>query len=609
MPALAEVFTARTHEGSDLDQERHREETWQRFLERIGRPDLGERLTPQSPWAYFAIEVYDTEKGLRGNGGFGVLAGDTIRMAERLRFPFEAVIPLYPQRSRQIIKRDFAQMEVPDNDEFLPENFGFTKCFELENQIKIYTNNHETPIDVYHKGKTIGLYERGLGEVYAGNNDCEHRLYQEVVTGFGGMKALGLLGLSPSVIHLNESAVVFAGIAYLDNLCRQGLSFEQALRATQEKTILTNHTLVPAANGSFTRDQFERYVFKNIESDSVKQWISQIADRNGGRISLETLALEIAGKFNGVSVVHCECANGKFLRLDGQPVELQPITNGFDFERWVHNGLLNLYKKNHLLDQFGLPTRNYLKQIEDLDVSELRRIKRQAKLELINSLQGRVDQYGNPIQIPPEATLACWARRLADYKRPEMILKDPERLAQILVNENIHLIIAGKTHPVDEAMKLRLQKEILGAIDQNPTLRSRVHFVQDYDDQLAKSLLAGCDIWLNTPLVGKEACGTSWEMAIGNYTALISTMDGGVADVPNCSILKIVGRNYQEEIESLYDNLEQAGKILKDDQGWKRLCDGQLRDFLPTICGSRMVAAYLSLLHSGSELGRHSGKM
>ena len=215
-------------------------------------------------------------------------------------------------------------------------------------------------------------------------------------------------------------------------------------------------------------------------------------------------------------------------------------------------------------------------------------------------LQRRIDQHGKPVQIPSDAKVAVWSRRFAGYKRPEMIFEDQQALADILAGANIHLIIAGKAHPTDEPMKDKM-RDILNLIDENPRLRARVYFVQDYDEELARHLVRGADIWINTPQVGQEACGTSPWKAIANLTRVISTRDGGLAD-KDPSYLVIQGEDYGEEIETLYFRLYQAAAEIDDIERWARAIKGQLIACLPMISGGRMLKDYINFAFPKSAI-------
>ena len=557
------------------------EVTKRNFLDAIGRGELKETLTSSSPWVSVSMEIAFDQMPF--TGGMGILEGDKLLQAEKSGVPFVVVTLAYSDRWRQRLE-GFRQRE--DHQVLTPEALGLVRIA----QTGIRANDNTIAVDICQQQSgnvgIIALYEEGLRELYYGSNDDQHRLYQEVVLGFGGQRALDnpLLSLSPSVIHLNESAKVFSAVAYLDKLVSGGMSLAEALSATRAKTILTNHTLVPAAVSTFSKDLYERYVFKNIASKEVEKWIEGMIDAKGGSLDLATLALELAGRFNGVSRIHSEAASGQFRRFNESAVQFEPITNGIFMERWADPRLLSLYRKSGIIDEFDLPSPDFGERIDHLDNWELGRIKGGAKNDLTQYLEKRVDQYGRSVQVPPNAKIAVWARRLAGYKRPGMVFENPQELAQILQDENMYLIIAGKAHPTDWPMKDELFR-ILNLVDNYPELRTRVDFVQDYDEELARHLVRGADIWLNTPKVGQEACGTSPLKAIASLTRVISTRDGGLADVDPPTYFEVKGEDYREEVDSLYFKLGQVAAENNHHDVWAAAVKKQLKAYLPIISG------------------------
>jgi len=237
------------------------------------------------------------------------------------------------------------------------------------------------------------------------------------------------------------------------------------------------------------------------------------------------------------------------------------------------------------------------------------------KEKLKEFLLQRKDQYGKPVFITEGATIFNWRRRLADYKRPGMLFDNPEELADILESQNTDLVMAGNVFPSDGPMKMEL-KRILDIIDKNEVLKKRVHFIQDYDEDLGKALSQGADVSINTPTVkdwngnriSTEACGTSWMKDILNLNILVSTDDGGVADSTlraeeegrsdfSPSYLQIKGNNYREEVNSLYENLRRASQICdgRAEVSWGTFVKKQLAEYLAIISGARMEMDYINL--------------
>ena len=190
------------------------------FYKAIERANLTKKLSPERPYVYFTMEVYDKSNGIKGGGGLGVLAADTRRVAEKLEIPFVCVTPFYRRELHQSIHN------LDQREEFIsvnPEEFGF----EYLDDVEIYTENMPPArLNIFQKnlGSTrfLTMGESNFGELYAGDGSGDHRLYQEVSLGFGGYKALKMVGLKPSVIQLNETATIFAAVARLDELVRNG---------------------------------------------------------------------------------------------------------------------------------------------------------------------------------------------------------------------------------------------------------------------------------------------------------------------------------------------------------------------------------------------------
>lgn len=559
------------------------------FLSTISRTDLFETITSRNPWTYFTMEF--GIPGFSFAGGLGILAGDTYLQAKKSNIPFVMCTLLYPQDWRQIIE-DFYQKEV--YFDYQVEHMGFEKAGTVE----IKANSDSVKIDVLLKreGSTtiIALYEPGLRELYYGSSSDDHRLYQEAVLGFGGFKALKLLGLDPSLVHLNEASTVSAVLALLDNEMTHTHSLEQALANTKKKSLFTNHTLVPAAVASFTKAQYEHYILANLKNDEIKNWILSMTDPDN-QIKRSTIAMEVCGKLNGVSKMHAEVASNSFKMRDSTNAIFHPVTNGIFMERWMSEKLFRLYKSCNVVDEFGFPQPKYMDMVASWSAQELVEIKNESRKRLRDYISARFDQYNNGIVIPEDAKIISWAKRFASYKRPMMILQNFDRVKEILTKYNLHILLSGTAHISDHEMKKQMQTVFL-EIDKDPILRERVHYVQEYDEGLGFHMVAGSDIWLNTPEVGKEACGTSWMKSIANLGVLVTTIDGGVADLQPSPYLEIHGASYEDEVNALYQNVEIAGDLLKDSEKWKEFVLKQLKESLPTMSSARMMKDYIDLV-------------
>ena len=256
---------------------------------------------------------------------------------------------------------------------------------------------------------------------------------------------------------------------------------------------------------------------------------------------------------------------------------------------------LQNYHEREIIDKFGLPTEDFKAQVDKFTATDMRQLQKLGRAELNRVLSTRKDQYSKAVEIPEDALVFDFKRRFANYKRPYMPFEKPEVLKQILINYNAHYILAGKVHQGDTEMYQRLLAT-LKLVDADPILRERVHYIQDYDEELGRALAIGSNVAINVPVIGLEACGTSWEKDIANLKLLISTSDGGVADVRPIACLEVDGKTYDEEVASLYANMHKAAHVMKTDALLERNIHRQLKAYLPIISGARMLKDYLKFL-------------
>ena len=559
------------------------------FYDIIERSSLTHQLSDSRPYIYWTMEIYDKANGIKGGGGLGVLAADTRRVAEKLDVPFVVVTPFYRSESHQKIT-NLTQEEFSES--VSPQDYGF----EYIDEVFVSSNGFpDASLSIFKKtlGSTqfVTISEPNFGQLYEGEGSGDHRLYQEVALGFGGYKALKLLGIKPAVIQLNETATIFAALARLDELCVNGMNLYEAIVYVRKHTLYTNHTLLQAAEPEFHRSQFEKLVLPNIKSNAVRCWLME--QFRNDRLRPNLLAIELTEAKNGVSKLHARVAN--FRDRNNDKVKFYAITNGIDLETWTLPEILQTYHNNNIIDKFGLPTDDFSQRLNLIHSADIRYLKKLGRKELNRVLLKRQDQYNKSIQIPENAILFDFKRRFANYKRPYMPFENPDALRQILINHNAHYILTGKVHQGDVTMYQKLL-EVLKLIDQDPVLRERVHYIQDYDEELGRALAIGSDIAINIPIVGLEACGTSWEKDIANLKILISTNDGGVADIQPIACLEVSGKNYEAEVSSLYVNMHKAAAIAKNDQLLEKHIRHQLNNYLPIISGARMMKDYLKFI-------------
>lgn len=561
----------------------------------LGKSYFSANVTKSSPWVCFSNEFGVSD--LSSAGGLGYLAGDWVLLAGKLGIPFVGIGLYYEYKWKQRLDGHFFQTEefykTPE-----PEFYNFHKIPMI--LPPLVSNGTETTIHIYYKEVSgnllLMLHEPGMRGLYDGIKESEHRLYQSTVLGFIGIRALFKLGIGISMLHLNESSTVFAAVAWLDLLLTEGINMETAFKRVRNQTIFTNHTLSPAAEPVWTIEQMNKYVINNIKNSTLRKWLVNIVKAEGDRIRLSSLAMSIAGHKNAVSKLHAVKAKSTY------GVQFDSITNGIA-NRWIYPEVLHAYRQLEIGDPvIDLLPSDYKDRLKLFKTAHMREIKQHAKEDLCSYLlSDRQDQYGKPVSIPEDAKIVLWARRFDAYKRPGLLFTDPFKLAGLLEKQHMHIILSGKAHQTDENIKLLLQY-ILRVIDKNEVLKKRVHYVINYNWQLTR-YFSGADVILNTPVPGYEACGTSWEKAVVNWLLLCSTRDGGAADVfmtdtkysTHPPFFEITGKNNEQAALSLYENLNQMGKVIDNPSVWKKAVIKQLAAFLPIISGTRMMLEYLNL--------------
>ena len=558
------------------------------FNEALERKKLTRSLQPDRPYTYWTIELYDQKDGIRGGGGLGMLAADALRVADDNNIPFALITPFYPSETHQYMK------DGKLFDEHRKMNYH-DYGFKLIDQVNVKCCDTLCHLDVIEKrfksARIIAITEPNFGELYSGLSGSDHRLYQEVSLGFGGYAALKLLGLKPAIMQLNEVATFFAALARLDELVKNGMDFYEAVVYTRKHTLYTNHTLVQAAEAEFSIDQFERFVFPNVKSLAVKKWL---ADKfTNGHIKLSSVTIEIAELRSGVSKLHTRVAN--YRDIAGNKVKFKPITNGVDLKTWVMPEIMDYYQKTEILDQHTMPMPNFQNQVDRLTASLIRDFKKNGRKILNEVLKKYPNQNGDIVSFDENAFIFDFRRRFVDYKRPEMPFREPMRLRTILENSGAYYVLAGRVHTGDSVMYEKL-KQVLKTISEDDYLRTHVFYFPDYDEKLAYGLSCGANAAINIPIVGLEACGTSWMKDIANLNLLISTHDGGVADASINSYLNVSGASEDEELDMLYQRMEEATEIYQNDFDLEFTIKRQLDAYLPVASGARMMQDYLDFL-------------
>ncbi|MFP5504374.1 MAG: alpha-glucan family phosphorylase, partial [Candidatus Sericytochromatia bacterium] len=503
--------------------------------------------------AYFSAEFGLHEALPIYSGGLGILSGDHCKSASNLDLPFVAVGLLYNQgyfrqqlrpdgmQEAQYDKLNFSELPIkpavgPDGGEVvisveLPGRQVFAKVWRVSvGRIPVYLL--DTDID-----RNTPEDRRFSAQLYGGDHDM--RISQEIILGIGGVRALRALGIHPSAWHMNEGHSAFLGLERIREFVQQqGLGFHEALEAAAASTIFTTHTPVPAGNDAFAFPLMEKYFSRfypqlGIGRDEFLALARQ--DLMGGPplFSLSVLALRLSRQANGVSELHGEVSRRMWKDLwPGVPAEevpIQHITNGVHTETWIAPAFRPLFDKYvgaNWREELSLGASfDKIRQVPDAELWEVRK---QLKREMVEFVRMRVRaqriRAGESVSmvneadtlLDPEALTLGFARRFATYKRATLIFQDAARLQRILHAEGkkVQIIFAGKAHPADQPGKEFIQK--VYQYSRQAGFTGSIVFIEDYDMNVARHLVHGCDVWLNNPRRPLEASGTSGQKAAAN---------------------------------------------------------------------------------------------
>jgi starch phosphorylase len=490
--------------------------------------------------AYFSCE-YGLDAGLPlYSGGLGVLSGDHLKSASELGVPLVAVGLFYREGYfRQGLDAEGRQTEsYPPND---PERMGLLLERDddgapLEVSVELDGEEVRARIWCLPVGR-IPLFlldsdvpsnspeARGItGRLYGG--DREMRIRQELLLGVGGARALELLDLEPTVFHINEGHSAFLAVERLRDRVAGGEPLADALDAVRNSTVFTTHTPVPAGNEQFDADLVLRYVRPHARAiglaDRELLGLGRIAADEEG-FGMTVLALRTARFANGVSELHGEVSREMWRALwPDRPVDAVPIgavTNGVHARTWLGPEMARLFATYGIRPAaaHGEDRWERAATISDVELWGAHRAQKE-------SLAAFAAERGTPRRLDPDVLTIGFSRRFATYKRADLLLRDPARLAALVGDPDrpVQFVFAGKAHPADEGGK-RLIQLVLSA---SRTMGGRLVFLEDYEMDLARYLVQGVDVWLNTPRRPQEASGTSGMKAAMNGVLNLSILDG-----------------------------------------------------------------------------------
>jgi starch phosphorylase len=622
-----------------FDQYLEREDTW--YQENHGHLD-------QETIAYFSTEFGLHETLPIYAGGLGVLSGDHLKEASDLGLPLIAMGFLYTRGYfTQTISEDGWQ-----EDNYVKLNFDELPVIPL-------LDNTEKPltvmVDLAGREVLVRIWKIQVGRVplylldsdvegnsaddreltsRLYNSDLDSRISQEIILGIGGVRALRRLGYSPSVWHMNEGHSAFLSLERIRELMAGGSSLEEAKKTVQAGTVFTTHTPVPAGSDEFPDWLIDKY-FSGLREgmELSRDDFFDLARHQvtwGETFSMPVLAMRMSQLRNGVSELHGQVARKMwgYLWPDLKPedVPISHITNGVHTGTWLARRLRHLYGRYLGSD--------WLENIDDPEIwngiasipdEELWAVRRHLKRKLVFYMRERArsqwtEDVVHPVQViasgallNPYALTIGFARRFATYKRADLILSDFERILRIINRPNmpVQIIFAGKAHPADKPGKLLIQK-VYRKVKLAET-GGRLVFLEDYDMNLARYLIQGVDVWLNTPRRPKEASGTSGQKAALNGVLNFSILDGWWREGYNGQNGWAIGtdeshpdQQFQDDMdaEDLYDTLENEIIPLYYDRSsgnlpleWISRMKESIRTLAPEFSMRRMVKDYATDLY------------
>jgi glycogen phosphorylase len=615
-------------------------------------PDLPDQLI-----AYFSAEFGLHESLPIYSGGLGVLAGDQCKTASDLGLPLVGVGFLYPQgyftqcidsdgRQQSLYEKlDFAEVPAtpahgPDGQQViiyvdLPGRRVYAKVWCIQvGRVPIYLM--DTDVEQNAPG------DRELSaRLYGG--DQQIRISQEVVLGIGGVRALRALGRHPIIWHMNEGHAAFLQLERIREYVQEdGLPVDAALWAVRSNALFTTHTPVPAGNDAFSFDLMDRFF--------GSYWGQMGLDREGfldlaryeypwgPQFSMTVLALHTAGLANGVSRLHGEVSRRMWCSLwpetPAPEVPIDYVTNGVHTDSWVDPALAALFDA-----YLGPNWRDNVDQratwtnVAEIPDAELWAQHGRAKVEMLGEVRERLANQAmrigaTPAEVnaaarglDPKALTIGFARRFATYKRATLLFQDQERLKRILNDPDrpVQFIFSGKAHPADEPGKAFIQA--IYQMSRRPGFAGKIVFVEDYNINIARQLVSGCDVWLNNPRRPMEASGTSGQKAGLNGIPNFSVLDGWWSEGYDGTNGWAIGaeRHYpndasqdEADVLSLYAILEDEIIPLyydRDDNGLPRGWLAKMRAAIATIAPDysfdRMLKQYVTKFYmQAGRLGR-----
>jgi starch phosphorylase len=559
-------------------------------------PAWFQRNHPQAPLtcaAYFSMEFMLSEALPIYSGGLGNVAGDQLKAASDLGVPVVGVGLLYQQGYfRQAIDKNGEQQALfPYNDPgqlpimplrqpngewlrleiALPGYSVWLRAWQAQvGRVKLYLlDSNDAANFPVHRGITSELYGGGP----------ELRLKQEMLLGIGGWRLLRALGMQPEVCHLNEGHAAFAVLERAHDFMEEtGQPFEAALAATRAGNLFTTHTAVAAGFDRFAPALIEQYLGRYAEKklgiafhDLLALGRENPAD-SSEPFNMAYLAIRGSGAVNAVSRLHGEVSRRLFLplfpRWPEDEIPVGHVTNGVHMPTWDSGAADDLWTESCGKDRWLGTTETLAQDIGQVSDARLWRFRTAASRCLVEYARERLSLDLTAAGSPPEEVEAAkhlfdpnaltlgFARRFATYKRPNLLLHDPQRLLRLLSDPRrpVQLIIAGKAHPADQAGRDLIREWV--QFIRRPETRPHAIFLGDYDMLLSEHLAQGIDVWINTPRRPWEACGTSGMKTLVNGGLNLSELDGWWAEAYTPEVGWALGDGQEHHDDPAWDDAE-----------------------------------------------------
>ncbi|GAC1514616.1 MAG: glycosyltransferase family 1 protein [Chloroflexota bacterium] len=516
------------------------------------------------PVAYFCAEF-----GLAAwlpiySGGLGILAGDVLKESSDMGLPFVGIGLFYrhgfffQRMNAECYQTEiYPTLDVSDfpmapaaglngKNLLVPVPLGthiiYAQVWQLRvGRTMLYLLDTDIPENERAEDRAI------TANLYGG--DQQTRVRQEIVLGIGGVRAMRALGIQPSLYSMNEGHAAFLGVELLAEMLPSH-DFTSALTGVRQRTVYTNHTVVPAGNDVFPRDLVREYVGPYAEQRGlgVERFLGLGTRGVGDTFSMAELAFHMSGRANAVSELHAQIVPREW---PGYSVEA--VTNGVHAPSWVGTAvspLLDRYVPDWRSDN---PDWSKLQSVPAADLWSARERQRGLLVDFVNERQSEA-------RLDPAALTLVWARRFAEYKRAWLLTSDVARLVRLLSDANhpVQIIVAGKAHPRDDTGK-RVLQDLLRCIHAEAAVGMRMAFIEDYDERVARYLVGGADVWVNTPRKPLEASGTSGMKSGDNGGLQLTVTDGWAAEVNWYDVgWGIEGRDDGQDANDLYTYLENS---------------------------------------------------